>query len=66
MAKCGHCFKEVKGIRDHIRDVHGFPFYCLGADLHHYYGKWAPPHEQVDDFPDEPIQWTPIDKIDYE
>ena len=53
MAICGHCNKSVKGIRDHIRDVHGFPYYCLSPDFSRYFGKWDPPHLQKDDFPDE-------------
>lgn len=32
MATCGHCGRQVKGIRDHIRTKHGEPFYERGAD----------------------------------
>jgi hypothetical protein len=51
MAICGHCNKEVGGIRDHIKDKHGFPFYTMGPDFR-YYGKNDPPHKQKDDMPD--------------
>lgn len=53
MAECGHCQKQVRGIRDHIRMKHGFPFYTMGPDFR-YYGKNDPPHLQKDDFPDSP------------
>ncbi len=53
MAVCGHCGKEVKGIRDHIRDKHGFPYYCQSPDFSCYFGKSDPPDKQVNDWPDE-------------
>lgn len=54
MAVCGHCGKSVKGIRDHIKEKHGYNFYCLGPDLHRYFGKNEPPMHQKDDLPDAP------------
>lgn len=54
MARCGHCDRTVGGIKDHIRDKHGYPFYCYGPDFR-YYGKNDPPYMQKDDFPDEEI-----------
>lgn len=39
MAICGHCNAKVKGIRDHIKDKHGEPFYEMGPDFC-YYGYW--------------------------
>lgn len=53
MAKCGHCQKEVKGIWDHIKAVHGFSYYCLSPDFSQYFGKNDTPHLQKDDWPDE-------------
>lgn len=54
MAECGHCKKSVGGIRNHIRDKHGFEYYCLAPDLHQYFGKNDPPYLQTDNWPDEP------------
>lgn len=52
MAICGHCNKKVKGIRDHIKAKHGFPFYCEAPDLK-CYGKNEPPRKQVHEWPDK-------------
>ncbi len=51
MAVCGHCDKMVKGIRDHIKMVHGYPFYTYGPDFR-YYGKNDEPRFQKNDLPD--------------
>lgn len=50
--ECWHCGKRVRGIRDHIRDVHGYPYYTMTPDFR-YGGKYDPPCQQTHDFPDE-------------
>lgn len=40
MAECGHCGKEVNGIRDHIKDKHDCKYYAMGPDFRYYSYKW--------------------------
>lgn len=36
MATCGHCNKQVSGIKDHIKEKHGEPYYGMGPDFRFY------------------------------
>lgn len=48
MAECGHCGKHVKGIRDHIKAVHGEEYYSMGPDFRYYGYQWLVERNFID------------------
>ncbi len=48
MATCGHCDKQVAGIKDHIREKHGDKFYSMGPDFRFYSYKFLVNNKMIE------------------
>lgn len=48
MATCGHCDKNVGGMRDHIHAKHGYMFYEMGPDFRYYGYEWLKERDWLD------------------